>query len=194
MSLERIQRHIVEQAKDRAREQVAGALRAAEGQLAEARRREEELLAEQLKGLDAELERRRQQETAKVRAEHRAELLRIKTGIIEKVFAEAREKILKSELYRKWLREKLAALEVKSGRIVCRGEDREMIRQLLGELKLSGLTFAEDGNPTEAGFVMRTEKYDLDVTLGAELADLREKLTGELVDRLSERDADSGSS
>jgi vacuolar-type H+-ATPase subunit E/Vma4 len=185
MSLERITEHILEQARQNAQTAVEAAGKEAEEKLAEARRREEELLAEQVKGLETELERERQQETARRRTDQRAELLRVKTKIVEGIFTEAREKVLGSGAYREWLKERLKTSGVASGKVVCRAEDRGVMEQLLKELGLTGITVVKEGSAPAGGFILRTEKYDLDVTLEAELAELREELTGELVERLS---------
>ena len=186
MTLERITRHILDQARQQATEQVEAARKETDDRLAKARQEEEARLAEEIAEFEAGLERKRRQETAKRRTEHRAQLLRLKTDIVEAVFAEAFAKILKSDAYRTWLRDQLSRAGQTSAQIVCRIEDRDLLAKLVDELGLKDLTFAQDGRPPRGGFLLRTEQYDLDVTLEAALADLREQLIPELVGRLSE--------
>ena len=186
MTLERIRDHILEQARQQATEQVQAARKEADDRLAKARQDEETRLTEQIAEFDAALERTHQQETSRRRTEHRAELLKLKTDILEAVFEEAFAKILKSEVYHTWLRKQLSQVGQTSAQIICRSEDREVLAKLVDELGLKDLTFAKEGHPPRGGFLLRTEQYDLDVTLEAAMADLREQIIPELVDRLSE--------
>ncbi|GEM_PF-4067879 len=187
MTLERIKQHILEQAQGEARGLVETARQESESRLSEARAQEKDRLEEQVKDLEAELERERQQTTANVRTRARAEMLRMKTEILETVFSEAKAKILAGAAYRTWLKNKLDEVTVQAGEILCRPEDRAVIGELLKETGREGLKVAESGEGPAGGFVVRTEKYDLDVTLDAELAGLREDLVGELVEALSKR-------
>ena len=189
MTLERIRSHILEQAKSKADEMVRQTELKAADRLKQAEHDETARLESDLADLERDLTRTRQQELAKQRTSDRADVLRLKTDILNEVFARASEKVLAGQVYRDWLLSKLREVGSTSAQIICRPEDRDMLSQLLGEVGVNGLSFAEDARPPRGGFLLRTEKYDVDVTLKAELTDLREELTPELVERLPKEDA-----
>ncbi len=191
MTLERIRSHILEQAKSQAGQMVNETELNAAARLKQVHKDESEKLEADVAALERGLERVRQQELAKRRTECRAELLRIKTDIIDRVFTDVVGKILAGEVYRNWLRGKLNKVGRINAQIICRGEDRALIAQLLGELGHEQMSFVEDEQPPMGGFVLRTKNYDMDVTLQAELVGLREELTPELVDRISGGDSRS---
>lgn len=191
MTLERIRNHILEQAKSQAEQMVKEAELKATVRLKQVQKDESEKLKADVAVLERGLERARQQEMAKRRTGYRAELLRIKTDIIDRVFTDVVGKTLTGEVYRNWLRGKLSEVGRISAQVICRREDRDLITQLLSELGREQMSFAEDEQPPKGGFVLRTENYDMDVTLQAELVGLREELTPELVDRISGGDSRS---
>ena len=187
MSLDKIEKHILEQARQEADVLLENARKERSERLAEVQEREKETLEQQVKGLEHSLERERQQATAKERARQRAEILRMKTDIIDGVFRDAKEKSLGSAAYREWLKKRLLEMDVKEGDILCREADRQMMAELLKEVGLEGLGVAGEGQAPTGGFLARTGKYELDVTLDGELAGLREELVGELAQALDQK-------
>ena len=188
MTLERIRSHILEQAQAKAEETIRQTELKTADRLKQAEHDENAQLESDLAGLERDLARSRQQELARQRTNDRADLLRLKTDILNQVFTQAAEKVLAGQVYRDWLRGKLQQIDKTSAQIICRPEDRDTISQLLGEVGLNGFSFAEDVSPPRGGFLLRTKNYDVDVTLDAELTDLREKLIPELAEQLPKED------
>lgn len=184
MTIERIERHILEKARAEADRMLREARDAAQARIGEARERHARQLQGQVAALKEDLARHHQQELAKLRTEERAELLRIKTDIIDRVFDAAGTRLAQDDRYLHWLRRKLEAARGVSGSLLCRAEDTELVARLLKETGRQDLSVSHETVRIRGGWFLRTDKYDLDLTLDAELASLREVVLPELARRI----------
>jgi len=185
MTLENIRNHIIEQAKaeaSRAREET---LREADRIIASAREEADREFHSAIERLQAELDAALDQETGRLRAAQRMELLKLKSRILDEIFARAAGKLLSNERYWERVREQLEELAGQEGQVLCRSEDRERVSRIIRELngrldrKVPGL--ARDPAGIRGGFVFQGRGFDVDVSLDSQLEVFREKVLPELV-------------
>jgi vacuolar-type H+-ATPase subunit E/Vma4 len=167
-----------------ARERVADHLRESEEQL---RRRNKEELERYRRQLQEETDR----ELAARVAEHNQQLLAQRNRLLAEVRQRA-EKAIEARpqpQYRGWLAQQLRQLvEVKEGELLSRGDDRQAVEELLGELAAEGvrltLSLSSDDLQAPGGFLVRSAEYDVDVTLASQLEALWPELLPGVAARL----------
>ena len=185
MTLEKIENHIVEEAKAKAGE-IADATRAeCEKITAAAREEADAAFAAAVERLKADLANAFAQAIGKRHADHRLENLRIRTAILDDVFAKAREKLLHHEDYWQLTRAQLRTVAGKSGTIRCRAEHRETIGKIIDALNAEGKdkvsSLSDDPVDILGGFVLEGAQFDLDFSLDSQLEAFREKVLSELL-------------
>jgi len=185
MTLEKIETHVVEEARAKAGE-IADATRAeCEKIAADAREEADAAFAAAVERLKADLANAFGHAVGKLHADHRLESLRIRTAILDDVFAKARDKLLHDEDYWQLTRAQLRTVAGKTGAVRCRAAHREalarMIDELNAELKEKVPPLADDPVDILGGFVLEGRKFDLDFSLDAQLDAFREKVLSELL-------------
>jgi len=182
--MERIREHILETARAEAEAAVKAARKEAEARTAAARdritRESEQRLARDL----AAVERDHRQALDQRAFENRLDLLKRKSAILDEVFARAAERFIETPRYRDWLTRRVASVADLEGEVRCNVRDRAVCRAALDRLAGQGavnLTMAKEAADITGGLIVRTERFDLDITLGAALKDLRGRVTPDLV-------------
>lgn len=135
----------------------------------------------------AEVEQQGEREINSRRAEHNMKLLEAKNGAIEAVFRIARERILASDGfdYGAWLAAQVRlAAQKASGTLYCAERDRATVEAVLRESGAHGVALAPEPGMMAGGVFLVGEGADLDLTLEAALADLREELLVPMADKL----------
>jgi vacuolar-type H+-ATPase subunit E/Vma4 len=187
--MERIREHILTQAREEAEAIVREAREEADRRLKAARERIQRDLDARLAHAQAQLEREHQQALDRQAFEHRLEVLRRKRAILDQVFEAAKSRFAETPGYRDWLARRLGGVESLAGEVLCRDRDHEVCRRALerlGHEDRGGLRLAETGAADAArveagGVVVRTENFDLDLTLTAAFDDLRGRVMPELI-------------
>ena len=185
MTLKHIEDHILEQAKAEAAAIMDAARRTSGEIVSAARRKADEEYAAAIARVKEELKTESDRVLAARQAECRMELLKLKSRILDDIFAGAREKLLASDAYRRLVREQLRSLAGEAGQILCRVEDRKTIAAMLSELgrepsrKLPDL--AEEPADIAGGFILRGDAFDLDFSLDSQLEALRTEVRPELI-------------
>lgn len=187
MTLDNIRNHVIEQAKSetsRARDETR---READRLLANTREEADREFRLAVERLQAELDAALEQETGRLRTEHRMELLKLKSAILDDVFTAAARKLLLSEKYWERTRRQLEELTGQEGQVFCRAEHRERLDRMIREFnarpgaKAPGLAAEAGPGVPGGGFVFRSRTFDIDVSLDSELEAFREKARPEVV-------------
>ena len=191
MSAEKVEELVLQKARQEAevvtaeaRKRVAAHLAQAE---AEVRRRGQDELERFRRQLQEELDR----ELAARVAEHNQQLLVQRNRLLGAVRQRAEQAIgaRPQPQYRNWLAQQLRQLgDVKQGELICRGDDRQAVQELLGEVAAAGvrldLTLSSDDLQAAGGFRVRCAEYDVDVTLESQLQALWPDLLRSVAARL----------
>lgn len=116
--------------------------------------------------------------SSKDKMDTKKKLLALRTSYTDELFSEVRndlKEFVKSDDYAEYLRRSLSEVEVNpSGIFLCREEDIDLLRKILGE---KGYTNTVKAEPMEiGGFVYRDEEAGIECScrLGDRLADQRE--------------------
>ena len=184
MTLERIESHIMDEARSRASQIEAQGKAQAEHILKTGRERIDKRTDDALARLQAELAAEADKQIAILRARHGMQLLEQKTRIIDHVFQKAADKLLFNERYWSRLREELKKLAGHEGTIRCRAEHKETLAKMRDELnRETGGKMPPLGEPIAitGGFILEGKSFDVDHSLDAELARFREKVLPELI-------------
>ncbi|MCK4300453.1 MAG: hypothetical protein KAX80_13005 [Planctomycetes bacterium] len=191
MSIEKVEELILRQAREEAdslleeaQQQAQRHLRQTEAQL---RQRNQQELERYRRQLQEDSDR----ELAARTTEHNRELLVERNRLLGEVRRKAEARIAQrpQPQYRRWLAQQLRQLtDTKEGELLCRGDDRETIAELLEELAGQGvrlnLTLSSEELQSAGGFVVRCPEYDVDVTLESQLRALWPHLLPEVANRL----------
>ena len=132
---------------------------------------------------DTDLER----EVTSRRAEHAMKLLAAKNGVLDAIFEKALASALASEgfAYAAWLDKQVAqAVAAAAGVLHCNERDRAAVEAALAAAHTDQVTLAAENAAIQGGVLLVGETFDLDLTLEAALADLREDLIVSLAKRL----------
>jgi len=187
LPLEDVEKKVIASAEQEAKETVEQA--EAEAQ-AELERRSAGLREEQQRNIQAakaEADRGLERDLTTRRASHAMKILEAKNEILDAVFDEARERILNSQGfdYAAWLAKQVRlAAEKGEGVLHCSERDRTAVEAVLRESRTDKVTLAPENAPIQGGVLLVGESFDLDLTLEAALADLRDELTVSLAERL----------
>ena len=191
MSIEKVEELILRQAREEAdslleeaQQQGQRHVRQTEAQL---RQRNQEELGRYRRQLQEDSDR----ELAARTTEHNRELLVERNRLLGEVRQKAEARIAQrpQPQYRRWLAQQLRQLtDTKEGELLCRGDDRETIAELLEELAGQGVrlnvALSSEELQSAGGLVVRCSEYDVDVTLGSQLRALWPGLLPEVANRL----------
>lgn len=132
---------------------------------------------------DAALER----DVATRRAEHAMKILEAKNEIVDAIFDGARGRILGAQGfdYGRWLANQVRqAVAHGSGILHCNARDRVTVEAVLRETGSDQVSLAPEPASMRGGVLLVGPSLDLDLTLDAALADLREEIIVSLAERL----------
>lgn len=186
MSLEDVEKSVLASAEAEAKQILDEAGAEAEAELD---RRSAALRAEQRRQTDqarADADAGYERDVNLRRAEHGMRILEAKNAIIDAIFDTARQRILASQGfdYDLWLAEQVRrACGKASGTLHCNERDRETVEAAVRDAGTHE-TRVEVDNAIDGGVLLVAEGFDLDLTLGSMLADLRTELTVSLAERL----------
>jgi len=183
MSVDRIEKKVLESARADAERLVGKAEAAARQHVESARAENERRTKEAVERAEAELKLRLEQQATSARAGKRLQLLEKKSALLDEIFRRAVEQFVgdRGGAYRTWLAAQLESVAGETGELVPAEPDREAVEQLLGALKQGeGLTLADESLPLRGGFLLRGEKVDIDCSLDARLEELRAELLPQL--------------
>jgi vacuolar-type H+-ATPase subunit E/Vma4 len=115
-------------------------------------------------------------------------LLKAKNDTLEAVFSSVRDHALACEGfdYPRWLAAQVrrACATGVRGTLLCAQRDRQAVEALLRQAGAGGITLAPTPGSMRGGVYLEGEGVDLDLTLDAALADLRDELAMSLAQRL----------
>jgi vacuolar-type H+-ATPase subunit E/Vma4 len=132
------------------------------------------------------------QQVARARIDARNELLRTRHEVMERVYRQAASVLagLDDAVYRAWIEQRLAQVRTSADEAIVFAEaDRSRLdRQWLADLARNLPPAPENSTnglfhfdrEVDGGFVLRHDRYEIDVTLGTLLRQLRESMDAEL--------------
>ncbi len=188
MSLQDVEKKLMASAEEEARQIIEKAQAEARAELerrsAALRDDHQRKLAAAKADADAAVER----ETNSRRAEHTMKVLQAKTEVLEAVFAGVRGRALAGQGfdYARWLASQVrqACAQGVNGSLACSERDRVAVERLVRECGASHVAVSPQPGQMSGGIYLTGEGTDLDFTLDAALADLREELGISLAERL----------
>jgi vacuolar-type H+-ATPase subunit E/Vma4 len=178
VSLQDVEKKVLAAAEAEARQILAQA--EAEAQ-AERKRRGDALREEQQRATQAakaEADAALERELSTRRAEHVMTILQAKNAILDAIFEGTRDCMLRSQGadYGSWLaRQVRRAVAGGSGVLHCNERDRVTVEAVLRETGTDRVVMAPENAPIQGGVLLVGPSFDLDLTLEAILADLREE-------------------
>ena len=185
MTLKRIEDHILEKAQSEARAVTDAARQDAEARIRAGRDEIDRAFQADVARLEAELAQELERELAALGAERRMEVLRMKSDLLDRIFRRAAEKLAAGPDYWKRVREEMKSLAGREGQVLCSPGHKTAVARILSELgretgaKMPPL--GEEPAKITAGVVLRGKDFDMDLSLDAELASLREEILPELI-------------
>ena len=194
MSVENIEKKIVESAKAEAEAIVAKAEEEATRRLDSAKAENEARAADTAEETRSRLQQEHDQKATSERAANKLKLLAHKSAILGEVFEAGVERFIGSRNgdYATWLAAQIESVADEAGEVVPAEPDREAIAKLLEKQGETGLELADDSLPLRGGFVLRGEKIDIDLSLDSRLADMKGELMPELARRAFTASATDG--
>lgn len=188
MATEKIEQRVLETAKAEAEALAAEAKRKAEEQLEAAKAENEQRAAGAAEETRERLQQEHDQQTTSARAANKLRLLAHKSRILNDVFEAAVEQFIgdRGGNYEKWLAAQLDSVAGESGSIVPAEADRAGIEKLMTKHGGDGLTLADEPLPLRGGFMLQGEQIDIDLSLDAQLMDMKNGLLPELARRVFE--------
>lgn len=185
MATKNIEQRVLETAKAEAEALAAEAKRKAGERLAAAKTDNEQRAADAAEETGAKLQQEHDQQTTSERAANKLRLLAHKSRILEDILDTAVDQFIghRGGEYEKWLAARLDSVAGESGSIVPAESDRAGIEKLMADHGGNGLALADESLPLRGGFMLQGEKIDVDLSLDAQLTDIRNGLLPELAQR-----------
>jgi len=121
------------------------------------------------------------------RAEHTMSVLKAKNEILDAIFTQAGDRAVASQGFNcsRWLAQQVRrACAAGAGTLYCTDRDRAAVTALVREAGAKNITVGPEPGLMRAGVYLVSTTFDLDFTLDAILADLRDELTVTLTERL----------
>jgi len=185
MTIENIERKIVEEVEAEAADLIARAKEDAKRSVKIAGEEHEARAALAEEKARAEFQQHCDRSVSAAKAEHKLQALAHKTDILGGVFEAAVARFIgdRTGPYADWLRSRLASVTDRAGTILAARDDRSRIEELLRQQGAGGLTLADEPLPLRGGFILHGEKTDIDLSLDTALDQLRKQLIPELADK-----------
>jgi len=185
VAISNVEQAVLKRAEDEVRKIEEEARAAAEAlwERESARLREEHV--RRVEATRQEIEGALERELSAIRAENNREILKIKNEIIEVVFRKALDAILNlpDDGYAKWVRARVAGLpEMPGARLAGNERDQALLKE--AATGRSDLSVADEPAPLKGGFLVLGAQADLDFSIEALMAALRESLTQDVAARL----------
>ena len=192
MTLERIKAHILEQAKTEAERLLKGTEEGLELKLSRAGVSLREEMERKLAALDQELQEENSRALSRLRAQNHLKLLELKNQIIEAIFQQVLDRLLSLPVkeYLALLEGWLNRLELKERshlRLSSKDTNRigqELVKRINSSRKREILFLDSETAPIKGGFILRTKRFEIDLSLETFLKQLKEELTPELAREL----------
>lgn len=183
MSLERITRSILDDAEREATRILHAAQVAIQHKIASVKEELKRNFAERLKAVEVEFEEKKAIELSNLRASYRQQLLEIKNAVIDDVFKRAMQQVtsLSDERYLSIIEKWLQAIST-SGQISISSKDSKRItNEFISRINQSRkeslrLSLSKDFATISGGFILKTEKFEIDRSLETIVSSLRERL------------------
>ncbi|HHT9125853.1 MAG TPA: V-type ATP synthase subunit E [Candidatus Brocadiia bacterium] len=183
MSLERITKSILDDAEKEAARILHAAQAAIQRKIASVREELKKNLIERLKDVEVEIEEKKAIELSNLRTSYRQQILEIKNTVIDDVFKRAVQQIvsLSDERYLSIIEKWLQAIST-TGQIFISSKDSKRItyefisRINQSRKESSSLSLSKDFANISGGFMLKTEKFEIDHSLEAISLNLRERL------------------
>lgn len=191
MSLERITKSILDDTEREALRILHAAQAASQHKIASAGEELKKGLSERFKAVEAEFEEKMALELSNLRANYRQQLLEIKNAIIDDVFKKSVQQItsLTDKKYLSIVEKWLQAIDT-TGQISISSKDsnrvtHEFISRINQSRKESTrLSLSKDFVDISGGFILKTEKFEIDYSLKTIVSNLRERLGPEIAKEL----------
>lgn len=188
MSLQDVERKLMASAQEEARQLIARAEAEAKAELERRSAVLREEHARRLAAAKAEADAAAEREIHSRKAQHAMAVLQAKNEILEVIFAEVRRRALAGEgfNYAAWLAAQVRAACAAGlkGTLWCASRDRAAVEAVVRQCGNPRVSVAPEPGQMSGGVYLVGEGMDLDLTLDAALADLREELTVSLAERL----------
>ena len=182
MSVEKIERKILESARAEAERIVRRAEEEVRALLATAKTRSEKRAAEAVQDAKEALQQKHDQQVTSANAANKLKLLARKAAILDDVFDKAVETFIgkRDGAYHRWLAAQLDLVAGEEGSLVPAQEDRPALAELLSAQDRSGHRLSDDSLPLRGGFVLQGDRVDIDLSLDAQLVELKADILPEL--------------
>jgi len=192
MSVERIRKAILDEARAEADRIAHEARLRYQERLDQARRSIQEEFDLRWKTAQRDAEREASSALMQKRSEHNMALLRRRNAILDELFQQAARRLVQSpdegyrELVRGWMRDIPPHV---AGQVLCNGQDGQRLGPLVDSLNRSRgpqaqLRLVPGDRPSLGGVIFQTDKFEIDLSLDARLARLREELAPQVADIL----------
>ncbi|MEJ2745520.1 MAG: V-type ATP synthase subunit E family protein [bacterium] len=199
-SVERIRETVRVEASTEAARILKEAREQVERLLGDARRAEEEKGRARRDAERARCEREVSREIARAHQASRLALLGARNRAIDEIFAKVREEVLNlsPERYVKMLRVWFAELDSSSGgEIIAASRDTRSLATLIeeankGRAHESRLTLSKETAPFESGFIFRTARYEVEISLDSWLGERKAEMSPRIEKELFGEGRDRG--
>jgi vacuolar-type H+-ATPase subunit E/Vma4 len=180
MSIENIEKRVLDSANDEAARAVDDAKKQAKQQRDAAREKNRRRAEQAEQDARDEFQQKLEQQVTSARAANKLKLLGEKSELLDDIFHKAVEKFIgdRGGDYQKWLAGQVDAVGDAAGTVVPAEPDRAAVEKLVADR--DGLSLSDESLPLRGGFMLRGEKIDMDMSLDTLLTDLRDQLVPEL--------------
>jgi len=200
MLVERIKKAILDAARAEAEKIESEAARKRGRDLAAAREQIEREFAGKFDAARQAAERESRQKLMQARSAVALELLARRNSILDDVFQQAAERVrdLPDDEYRKLVGDWMAYISAGSGgELLCRREDAERLGPLVEQLnaardQAAALKLVPGDAPLLGGVILRTEKFEVNLSVDSRLANLREEMAPEVARMIFPAQTDRG--
>jgi len=192
MSLERIREAILSKAREEAQRIGADAARRHDERLAAATEAIEAEFARRLERARQHTQRESDRDVTQARSGHNLALLKLRNRILSEVFEEAARQLaaLPDDAYRDYVRGRMREVPPGlAGQLLCSARDEQRLAPLLEEFNAgrppeARLALVPGDVPSLGGVIVRTEKFEIDLSLDTQVQQLREELAPQLAQAL----------
>ena len=196
MSLERIRETILSKARQEAEGVLSDARKRHEAQLAAARDSLQKEFAARLERAKQQARQECDREAAHKRSQHNLALLKLRNSILNDVFDDAAQRLLAlpDDEYRQYVRLRMGDVPAElGGELLCKKSDEKRLAPLVEEMNKARpvdaqLKLIPGDTPALGGVILRTQKFELDLSLDTQLAQLRDELAPEVAKGLFPHD------